>query len=278
MKKIITQGVILIAIFFSIWKGLSQINWLEILFINKISQKTEEKIGDFYVNIFKTSSNEIDDEFIVNSVDSIVNHICVSNYILKKPSVYIIYNEEINAFALPNRNIIIFSGLIKNSDSHQQLAGVIAHEIAHIELNHVMKKLIKELGLSVVLSSTTGNNGNLAKEGAKILSSTAFDRQMEREADLKAADYLTSANVNPSIFADFLDKLYDNESELINYLQWISTHPNSDDRARVIRNYSNDKEIPNEDIIAQSTWDNMIIKMDILTHKINNLISSPLED
>ncbi len=270
MKKIITQGVILIAIFFSIWKGLSQINWLELLFVNKISQKTEERIGEFYIDIFKATNSEIKDEYIVNSIDSIVEHICQFNEISQKPSVYIIHSKEINAFALPNRNIIIFSGLIEHSDNHQQLAGVIGHEIAHIELNHVMKKLIKEVGLSVVLSASTGNNGNLAKESAKVLSSTAFDRQMEREADLKAVDYLITANINPSNFANFLDKLYENESELLNYLQWISTHPNSDDRARIIRSYSSNKEFLDKNIIAQSTWDNIISKIKIITDETNS--------
>lgn len=261
MKKILIQGIALITIFLLTWKGLSQINWIEILFFKKISDKAEEKIGDFYLDIFINGDDEIKDDYIISSIDTLVSHICTSNKIERKPSIYIIKNNEINAFALPNRNIIIFTGLIEHSDNYQQLAGVISHEIAHIEQNHVMKKLIKEVGLSVILSASTGNGGNLAKESAKILSSTAFDRQMEKEADLKAVDYLISANINPNNFANFLDKLYGNEGELSNYFQWVNTHPSSDTRAQIIRDYSKKSESSENKILSQSTWDNIVLKI-----------------
>ena len=95
--------------------------------------------------------------------------------------VHVLNKDEINAFALPNGHLIIYSGLINNSGNQEELTGVICHEIAHIELNHVMKKLIKEIGLSVLISMTTGKGGSeIIKETAKMLSSSAFDRKLEK--------------------------------------------------------------------------------------------------
>ena len=70
---------------------------------------------------------------------------------------------EVNAFALPNGHLVIYSGLILNSDNQEQFSGVICHEIAHIRLKHVIKKLIKELGFSVIISMTTGSYGSEAR-------------------------------------------------------------------------------------------------------------------
>jgi predicted Zn-dependent protease len=72
----------------------------------------------------------------------------------------VLNNDEINAFALPNGHLIVYSGLILNSDNQEELIGFICHEIAHIALNHIMKRLVKEIGTSVLISMTTGNGGS----------------------------------------------------------------------------------------------------------------------
>ena len=77
--------------------------------------------------------------------------------------------------------------MLQAFDNENQLGFVICHEIAHIQLSHVMKKLVKEIGLSVLISMTTGKSGSgTIQEGLKLLSSSAYDRNLEKEADLKA--------------------------------------------------------------------------------------------
>ena len=105
---------------------------------------------------------------------------------------------------------------------------------------------------------TTGNSGaEVIKETAKMLSSSAFDRSLEKEADIKAVDYLINANVNPEPFADFLYKLSDSEHEATKYLTWISTHPDSKERAGYIIEYSKDKETEYKPILSNETWDKL---------------------
>ena len=137
------------------------------------------------------------------------------------------------------------------------MCGVISHEIAHVELNHVMKKLVKEIGLSVLISMTTGNDGAVIKETAKMLSSSAFDRNLEKEADIKAVDYLITAKVNPEPFANFLYKLSDKEHEATKYLTWISTHPDSKERAENIIEYCKDKLTDYKPILNNETWEKL---------------------
>ncbi|WP_442794838.1 M48 family metallopeptidase [Pelobium manganitolerans] len=232
---------------------------MKIFKVQQVTDKTEHKLGELFWQVFKKSEKEVKDTQIINPIDSIVTKICKSNKIDRnKLKVHILNKNDINAFALPNGHLIIYSGLILNSENQEELAGVICHEIAHIELNHVMKKLIKEMGLSVLISMTTGNSGaEVIKGTAKMLSSSAFDRSLEKEADIKAVHYLVNANVNPGPFADFLYKLSDNEHEETKYLTWISTHPDSKERAKYIIEYSKGKLADYKTVISYETWNKL---------------------
>lgn len=260
MKKLITQGLITVLLFFGTWYALTQIDWIKIFKVQQVTDKTEQKLGELFWEVFKKSEKEIINNHVVNSIDSIVTQICRENKIDRgKLKIHVLDKGDINAFALPNGHLIIYSGLILNSDNQEELTGVICHEIAHIELNHVMKKLLKEIGLSVLISMTTGNSGaEVIKETAKLLSSTAFDRSLEKEADIKAVDYMVNANVNPEPFANFLYKLSDGEHKATKYLTWISTHPDSKDRAVYIIEYSKGKETEHKPILSKQTWDKLI--------------------
>lgn len=263
MKKTLFQGIIIIALFFSTWFVLTQINWVTIFNVKKVTDKNEEKLGKLFWEIFQRTEKENKNPFVVNAVDSIVTKICSENNIDRELiKIHLLDKDDINAFALPNGHLIVYTGLILNSENQEELSGVICHEMAHIQLNHVMKKLIKEVGLSVLISMTTGNGGSeTIKQTAKTLSSTAFDRSLEKEADIKAVDYLVNAKINPEPFANFLYKLSKTENETSKYLIWISTHPESKERAKYIIEYSKDKKAKYEAILTNETWDKMKEKL-----------------
>jgi predicted Zn-dependent protease len=263
MKKTIIQGAISILLFFGTWVALTKIDWVTVFKVQKVTDKTEEKLGNLFWEIFQRTEKENKNPFVVNSIDSIVTRICTANKIDREfIKVHILNKDDINAFALPNGHLIVYSGLIINSDNQEELSGVICHEIAHINLNHVMKKLVKEIGLSVLISMTTGNGGSeIVKETAKMLSSSAFDRSLEKEADIKAVDYLIKAKINPEPFADFLFKLSDKENEATKYLTWISTHPDSKERAEYIIEYCKDKKSLYTGVMTTETWDKLKEKL-----------------
>ncbi len=256
MKKTIFQGTLIILLFFGTWFALTQIDWVEIFKVQQATDKTEQKLGELFWEIFQKTEKENKNIHVINSIDSIVTHICKANKIDRETiKVHVLNKDEINAFALPNGHLIVYSGLILNSDNQEELTGVICHEIAHIELNHVMKKLVKEIGLSVLISMTTGNGGTeIIKETAKMLSSSAFDRSLEKDADIKAVDYLIKAKVNPEPFANFLYKLSAKENEETKYLTWTSSHPDSKERAEYIVEYSKIDTMDFKQILSDQTW------------------------
>lgn len=263
MKKITLQGATIILLFFTTWFLLDQVDWMTLFEIEKNTEKTEEKLGELYLEIFTNEDSEITEPFVIKTVDSIISKICSANDIDHDfIKMHIIDHVETNAFALPNGHLILYNNLIRESESPEALSGVIAHEIAHIEGNHVMKKLIKEVGLSVLISITTGNGGGqIIKETAKTLSSTAFDRGLEKEADLLAVDYLVNAQIDPEPFASFLYALGSNENEMVNSLTWLRTHPDSEERAKYIIEYSENLSTEFKPVIMKPTWDKLKVEL-----------------
>jgi len=246
MKKVLIELVFTVAIMVAVWFGLSQVDWMKLLNIEEATQNTEEKIGDLFWKMIKNTESEITSDSIVTPVDSMLTKICVANSIDRaKIKLHLLRKDEVNAFALPNNHLVVFSGLITSCENEAELYGVLGHELAHMEKNHVMNKLIKEMGLSVLISMSTGNgNAEIMKEALKHLSSTAYDRKLETEADLTALDYLEKAGINPEPFANFLYRLADQTKNLPSQIYWISTHPESKERAEKIIEHIKGKEFP----------------------------------
>ncbi|MBI3235188.1 MAG: M48 family metallopeptidase [Bacteroidetes bacterium] len=259
MSKILFQGLTIVLLFFAVLFGLSQIDWMSVFHVKQVTESTEKKLGDLFWDFYLKSEKEINSNQAKAPLDSILNHICSKNHLNRKEiKLHLIRSEEVNAFAFPNGHLIVNSGLIVASENEQEVCGVLCHEIAHIQLKHVMKKLVKEVGLSMLITMTSSNGGSeKIKETAKLLSSSAYDRNLEKEADIKAVDYLQNAYIDPQYFANFLYRLGDSESESMKYFSWISTHPESKERAEYVINYSKDKTIKSDSILTQNRWERL---------------------
>ena len=265
MSKAIIQGAITVLLFLATWFALARIDWTTRFKIKQVTDKTEEKLGSLFWEVFRKAEKEIKTPLVVTTTDSLTSLICKANHIPRGAiKVHILAKNEINAFALPGGHLIVYSGLIASAENAEELCGVISHEMAHITLNHVMKKLIKEVGLSALISMTNGNGGTeIIKATAKILSSTAFDRSLEKAADLKAVDYLVQAGIRPEPFADFLYRLAEKENGPNTHLAWLSTHPDSRERAGYILAYSRPKKKNFLPILPAKTWSRLKAELTI---------------
>ncbi|EAZ96970.1 peptidase, M48 (Ste24 endopeptidase) family protein [Flavobacteria bacterium BAL38] len=253
--KTISKGLVVIALFFGVWMLLSQINFVKHFKVKEAKTGTEKTLGDIIWNEIEATETIIFDDSIVNTLDSLLLPICKENNIVRDSlKVHIIDKDEVNAFAMPDNHLVVYTGLIKACKNEQALLGVLGHEIAHIEGNHVMKKLSKEIGLSVLLSITTGANSTVISQIVKTLSSSAYDRSLETEADMESVKYMLNANIDPRPFADFLYEL-SLDNELHKYTYWVSTHPESEARAKTILNYLKTKKIKSKPILTNEAWE-----------------------
>jgi predicted Zn-dependent protease len=235
MKKLLLALLVLVLCFGGLFYLASQVNWIKLFRIEVAKDRLEQKLGDVFWTMYSQNEKISDDRQQRDSVFQLIQLLCSSNGIDHgNIKLHIAVNEQINAFALPDQHMVVNTGLLKAVRSRDELAGVLAHEIAHMQLSHVMKKLAKEISFAA-LSTVLGGElaGELIKDGIRLLSSTAYDRSLERDADLKAIEYLKAAGVSVKGFANFLDRLGAENDGPVN-LTWISTHPDSKERAAYI--------------------------------------------
>ncbi|MDI6402270.1 M48 family metallopeptidase, partial [Balneolaceae bacterium ANBcel3] len=176
-------------------------------------------------------------------------------------SLHLFESPTINAFVIPGNHIILFTGLIEYTKSAEELAGVIAHELAHIQENHLEDRLVKLIGINVLIFASGLDAGAyLIAELIRTLAATAFTRDQEREADLAAVEYLHKAGMAPDHLAVFMLRLSKEESTSgVSLPVWLKTHPDSRSRAMYIMEASQEKEKENEYAPAYSgDWKELI--------------------
>lgn len=144
--------------------------------------------------------------------------------------LYIIQDDNVqNAFCTPGGYIYVYTGLIKYLDNASSLAGVLGHEMAHADRRHSTQQLTKQYGISLLVSVVAGttNAGQLA-EIAGNLTSLAFSREHEKDADEHSVIYLCPTQYRADGAADFFQKIEAQGGS--NIPAFLSTHPNPDNR------------------------------------------------
>ncbi len=149
-------------------------------------------------------------------------------------TLYISESTDINAYALPGGVVVVNDGLIDAAANVGELAGVLAHEVQHVELRHGLRGVVKQAGLALVIMLTTGDaSGTLAGEAGQRLLGLKFSRDAERQADQTGFDRLVSVGVDPSGIASFFDTLAREGGA--GRAEFLSTHPASEERAAALR-------------------------------------------
>ena len=139
----------------------------------------------------------------------------------------------LNAFCTPGGYIYIYTALIHYLESEDQLAGVLAHEIAHADKRHSTDALTRQFGLSVLFDIVFGKDkGQLVRMAAQI-KSLQYSRSNETEADMASVEWLYKTAYNAKGAAGFFQKLID-QGQSAGTPQWLSTHPNPDNRVQAI--------------------------------------------
>jgi beta-barrel assembly-enhancing protease len=149
--------------------------------------------------------------------------------------VKIVQNDEVlNAFCTPGGYIYVYTGLIKYLDTEDQLAGVMGHEIAHADRRHTTDNLTKAYGWQLLIDIVVGSNQGAVTEIAKSLAGLSYSRAAEREADDYSVIYLCPTEYKSDGAAGFFEKMQE-EGTGGRIPEFISTHPNPDNRVQSIR-------------------------------------------
>jgi predicted Zn-dependent protease len=177
---------------------------------------------------------------VVNEYVNRTGQILVRHSDCKVPfTIKVIDDDEVNAFALPGGFFYINTGAILAADDEAELAGVMAHEIAHVCARHATRNLTKSeitQYASLPLIFFGGPAGYAVRQVASFampMSFLKFSRDAEREADRLGIEYQYAAGYDPTAFVDFFEKLEGEEKEPHNFVaRAFMTHPMTEDRVR----------------------------------------------
>ena len=151
---------------------------------------------------------------------------------------YIVNSDVVNAFAVPGGHVYINRGLIERTRSYAELAGVLAHEIGHVEHRHGAEQMerMQRASLGVNLAYIlTGRQPGPADETVINAAGTAYfarhSRAAENEADESAVPMLIAARINPNGMVNMFELLLSLQSRQPSVIEgWFSTHPTTRDR------------------------------------------------
>jgi predicted Zn-dependent protease len=151
----------------------------------------------------------------------------------------VIDSDDVNAFALPGGFFFVNTGLIVKADSEAELAGVMAHEIAHVAARHGTRNATRGVianFATIPLIFVGGWTGYGIYQAANVLIPMGFlkfSRAMESEADMLGLEYMYKTGYDPTAFVDFFEKVETMEKRKPGTMNKVfSTHPPTDDRIK----------------------------------------------
>ena len=201
------------------------------------SIESEIRMGKEYATQIESSLKLVTDPTINEYVNRVGQNL-VRNSDAKVPfTIKVVDSDVINAMALPGGFFYVNSGLILAADNEAELAGVMAHEIAHVAARHTTRQLTRYQFanyMSLPLIFIGGGIGLAAREAAGIgipMTFLKFSRGFEAEADYLGIQYMYKAGYDPNEFVNFFEKIQAQEKKKPGSMAKVFTdHPQTPDR------------------------------------------------
>ncbi|MBO0799387.1 MAG: M48 family metalloprotease [Blastocatellia bacterium] len=209
--------------------------------INFYSFDKEVAIGRQLAQEVDRSAKLIEDPLVVDYINKVGQNLVLHSDAKVPFTIKVIDTDEINAFALPGGFFYVNKGLILAADNEAELAGPMAHEIAHVAARHGVEQASKGQIVnfaSLPLIFLGGWGGFAVQEAASLaipLGFLKFSRANESEADMLGAQYLWAAGYDPTAMGTFFEKLLAQEKKKPGTLSKVfSTHPMVGDRIQKV--------------------------------------------
>ena len=205
--------------------------------VNFYSLEKEMAIGKQLATDVERQAKIITDPTVSEYVNRLGQNL-VRNSDAKVPfTIKVLDSQDVNAFALPGGFFFVNSGLILKADNESELAGVMAHEIAHVAARHGTREATKAQLINygtIPLIFMGGWAGYAVRQATSLaipMGFLKFSRGMESEADMLGLQYMYKSGYDPESFVDFFEKIQSLEKKKPGTISKVfSTHPMTDDR------------------------------------------------
>ncbi len=218
----------------------------------------EESVGRSAIGYLAPPERRCSDPELAAAMDVIVRRLTgaasPSPYTFR---VYVVSHPVVNAYALPGGSMVIFTALLRETRTPEELAGVMAHELQHIVRRHATRAVIQDASTGLLLMALTGDiTGPLAYglQTARTLGELRYSRRAEDEADVEGMKMLLAARVDPTGMIAFFDKIRQEEGPTPRPLTYLSTHPEPAERIARLRGMAQAWKGPPEPLLPGSDW------------------------
>lgn len=177
-----------------------------------------------------------------------------------KLRLIVVDNAAVNALAIPGGYIVVYRGLLEETRSAEELAGVLAHEVQHVLLRHTTRTLIQNASTGLLLAAVAGDVSGMTGygvESARALGVLRYSRHHEEEADAAGMVLLHAAGIDSSGMISFFETLRRREGEGPDFLSYLSTHPSTGDRIEKLRFLRGQTRRPSVKLVQGYDWEHL---------------------
>jgi Zn-dependent protease with chaperone function len=232
------SGVVMLVLFVATL-GMYAARYVGPLVLGSVPRSFDQKLGKIALESMDMGGEISTDPVLKEAVSKVVERLVKAKRSPFRFEPRVVHSSLVNAFALPGGPIIVHTGLLREAKSPDELAGVLAHEMAHVVRRHGLARIAQSIGVVSVIQVLFGDVSGVLAVGVQLMQVGAlnsYSRDHEHEADMDAVDRMRAAHLEPGALADFFQRLENKHEELAGLPEWLGTHPELKKRIRDVRN------------------------------------------
>lgn len=188
------------------------------------------------------------------ALGKVLNRLTVDRSLQYDIDIQVLDHSMVNAFAAPGGQVIILKGLLENADSPSEVAGVLAHELGHVENRDPLRHALRSVGSTGLFLMVFGDLTGVAMMGQHLMAAS-YSRDAEDKADRFALDMLSQAEVEIDGFANFFVNTLASQKQTT-LPDIMSTHPGTEQRAELVKQAALEQGAT-RDILTRTEWQNL---------------------
>ncbi len=193
-----------------------------------LPRSVDRKLGDLARDNMSLGGRVMDDPVLTRAVDEIVQRLAKNAGDGFAFRVQVVDAPTVNAFALPGGAIVVYTGLLRVATAPEQVAGVLAHEMAHVVRRHGMQRIAQSVGIVACVQVLFGDVTGIAAVGVQVLEESAinsYSREHEHQADMDGVATLAASGVDPRALADVFALLQKEQAGALQLPAFLASHP-----------------------------------------------------
>ena len=220
----------------------------------------EIQLGQFVQQEFTDDKNVCKNSQLAETMNSIMGKLTTS---ITDPAyefhVTVVDSPLVNAMAAPGGYLIVFRGLLQDTETPEELAGVLAHEVQHVMLRHGMRLIVQHVSMAFIIAALSGDASGMLSYGlqaAQTLQTLSYSREAENQADEQGLALLEQARINPEGMMSFFEKLGQDENTVTPF-RYFSTHPPTNERQRHLEDLVSTHANDYQEFLFPQKWETL---------------------